>query len=164
MGLLDKLLTGISSHAGGGKPPPTDKVTQNASMAVIAAGLSEAMKSKDTPDFGDFVARLFDQSTPGQKAGLLNRLLGAVGPVLLSGAADGVLGRLAPGQKQLSPEQAASLTPEDAARLALHAASAKPGIVELVAQFYAQHSDVINKIGKTLLNPVVARVNEKGRE
>jgi hypothetical protein len=158
MGLLDILQSALSAKGDG---LPTDQVTQTASSASLGAGLADAMHSDQTPPFGDFVSQLFGNSSSGQQAGLLNQLLATLGPAALSGVAGGVLGKLmAPGQTQLTPEQAAQVSPEDAAAIASHAETQQPGIVDQVAQFYSQHASLINTLGAAALAFTAARVKD----
>ena len=160
MGLLDMLQGTLAGKLGQAAPPATG-VTQNDSVGSIAASLAQAMHSRDTPPFGDMVGQMFGSSNAGQQAGLLNHLLGALGPAALSGVAGGVLGKLlSPGQTQLTPEQAAQVSPADASALAAYAEQTQPGIVDQVAQFYAQNSSVINGLGAAALAFVVTKMNE----
>ena len=46
----------------------------------LAAAVAHVFNSDQTPDFGQMVGGLFNQSSPDQKAALLNQLLGALGP------------------------------------------------------------------------------------
>ena len=159
MGLIDILQGALGGQMGGTAAAPG--ATQNASNGALGAGLADAFKSNQTPPFGDMVGQLFGNSNAGQQAGLLNHLLAALGPAALSGVAGGVLGKLlAPGQTQLTPEQAAQVSPADASEIAKVAERQQPGIVDQVAQFYAQHSSLINTLGAAALAFTMARIKE----
>ena len=56
--------------------------------------LSEAFASDQTPAIGNMVGQLFGQSNSSQQAGVLNQLIGALGPGVMAGLAGGVLGRV----------------------------------------------------------------------
>src|SRR5215831_8783718 len=49
-----------------------------------ASGLSRAFRSDQTPPFPEVLASLFGHSDPNQRAALLNRLLGSLGPGAIS--------------------------------------------------------------------------------
>lgn len=104
MGLMDILQSALQ---GNNAETHFDEVAQNASHDEPGAGLAGAMRSDQTPPFGDMVGQLFGHSSSTQQAGVLNQILGALGPAAFPGIAGGVLGRmLAPGQSQLTPDQA----------------------------------------------------------
>src|SRR5277367_6750531 len=60
----------------------------------LADALSEAFRSGETPPFSQMVSNLFANSSPDQRAGILNHLLGAVGPRALGSLALGSFGGL----------------------------------------------------------------------
>src|SRR5262249_47205596 len=123
------------------------RVAQAAPQEVLASGISEAFRSNQTPSFPEMLANLFAQSDPGQRAGLLNRLLGSLGP--------GALGAL-PGLESLSglraggsltPQQASQVSPNQVQQLAAHAEQQNPSVVDQVSNFYAQHPQVVKAVG-----------------
>jgi hypothetical protein len=61
-----------------------DQVVQHAPPQALAQGLAGAFRSPDTPPFGSMTAQMFSQSNPQQRADLLNTLLRAAGPTVLS--------------------------------------------------------------------------------
>jgi len=58
------------------------QVSQGAQTDHLASGLSDTFRSDQTPPFENMVASLFGASNGEQKAGILNQLLAAVGPLL----------------------------------------------------------------------------------
>ena len=56
------------------------QVAEGAPTEHLASGLNDAFRSDQTPPFETMVASLFGASNGEQKAGILNQLLGAVGP------------------------------------------------------------------------------------
>ena len=161
MGLLDLLQQAI----GGNAEAHFDKVVQNASTDQLGAGLAAAMRSDQTPPFGQMVGQLFGQSTPAQQAGVLNQILATLGPAALSTAAGGALGRvLTPGQAQLTPDQASQLSPAQVAEIAAHAEQAHPGVLDQVGQFYAQHAGLIKMLGGAALAVTLAKMKEHASE
>lgn len=145
MGLMDMLTQAVS---GGGGTQQFGQVAQNAPDDVLAKGLSAAFASDQTPAIGNMVGQLFGQSNGAQQAGMLNQLIGALGPGVMAGLAGGVLGRvMSPGQTQITPEQASQLTPQQVQDVVNHANEVHPGVADQLGQFYAQHRGLINTLG-----------------
>lgn len=75
-----------------------DHVARNADPETLEHGMSQAFRSDQTPPFGNMVGQMFGQADSGQRAGMLNQLIGALGPAvigsLLGGRAGGVGGGL----------------------------------------------------------------------
>src|SRR5262245_59828775 len=117
MGLLDDLLKQVTS----GNAPAADvhaaydQGAPTVPRGELADGLAHAFKSDQTPPFEQMVSRLFDQSNPDQKVGLLNQILGALGPdgVAQVGGAAGGLGGLASmlSEGSVTPQQAQQVSP-----------------------------------------------------
>ena len=59
-------------------------MVQSAPRSHLASGLAEAFRSSETPPFGQMLGTLFGNSNGQQRAGILNKLLGAVGPGVLA--------------------------------------------------------------------------------
>ena len=145
MGLMDMLTQAVS---GGSGAQQFDQIAQNAPSDVLAKGLSAAFASDQTPAIGNMVGQLFGQSNGAQQAGMLNQLIGALGPAVMGGLAGGVLGRvMSPGQTQITPEQASQLTPQQVQDVVNHANEVHPGVADQLGQFYAQHRGLINTLG-----------------
>ena len=158
MGLLDILQNAMNSA---NPEQHFDNVTKTASPDELSAGLAGAMRSDQTPPFGDIVGQLFGHSSSGQQAGILNQILASIGPAAFSGIAGGVLGRmLTPGQTQITPDQASKLSPEQVNDIAAHAEKTKPGIVDEVSAFYAQHAGLIKILGGAALAVTLAKMKQ----
>ena len=164
MGLMDILqsaLAGSGAANGANAEQHFDQVTQHASTNELGAGLAGAMRSDQTPPFGDMVGKLFGQSSSAQQAGVLNQILATLGPAAASAIAGGALGRiLSPGQAQVTPDQASQLSPAQVTEIAAHAEQAHPGVVDQVSQFYAQHSGLIKMLGSAALMVTLAKMKE----
>src|SRR5690242_10890662 len=83
-GILQQYMGASPQQAGPEAEGHFDQVAQNAPPQALASGLASAFRSDQTPPFGQMVSQLFGQSQPQQQAGLLNTLMGAVGPQLAS--------------------------------------------------------------------------------
>lgn len=165
MGLLDDLLKQVTS----GNAPAADvhaaydQVAPTVPRGELADGLAHAFKSDQTPPFEQMVSRLFDQSNPDQKAGLLNQILGALGPggvaqvVGASGGLGGLASMLSEGS--VTPQQAQQVSPEAVQELAQQAAKTDPSIVETAAGFYAQHATLVKAIGAGALALLMSRIS-----
>ena len=158
MGLMD-----ILQNALGGTEAEKhfEQVTQNATQDQLAAGITGALRSDETPPFGNMVGQLFGNSSSPQQAGLLNQILSAVGPAAVASLGGGILSKfLQPGQSQITPDQASQLSPAQVTEIANHAEQAKPGVVDQVGSFYAQHSGLIKTLGGVALMVTMAKMKE----
>ena len=162
MGLLDDLLKQVTS----GNAPAADvhaaydQVAPAVPRGALADGLAHAFNSDQTPPFEEMVSRLFDQSNPDQKAGLLNQILGALGPggaAQVLGTAGGLASMLSEGS--VTPQQAQQVSPEAVQELAQQAAKTDPSIVDTAAGFYAQHPTLIKAIGAGALALLMSRIS-----
>lgn len=68
-----------------------DEVAAQAPPELLGDGIAQAFRSDQTPAFGDMVGQMFGGSNPSQRSGLLNVLIGALGPAVL-GKLGGMLG------------------------------------------------------------------------
>ena len=146
MGILDTLTQALSNQPGA---PQFNDVAQSAPPDALAKGLSAAFSSNQTPDIGNMVSQLFGQSTGAQQAGMLNQLLGTLGPGVMAGLAGGALGNIMkPGQTQITPQQASKLSPQQVQDVVNHADDVHPGgVADQLGAFYAQHRGLINTLG-----------------
>ena len=129
-----------------------DRVAENAPREQVANGVTQALRSDQTPPFPQMVGQLFGQSNPDQRAGMLNQLLSSVGPSLLSGVAGGALGNLlGGGQNRVTPEQASQLSPDQVSQIAAQAEQHNPGVVEQMGNFYSQHPTLVKTLGGAAL-------------
>ena len=159
MGLLD-VLTQLAG-AGNVSEQHFDQVAQNAPPDVLAAGLAGAFRSDQTPAIGQMVGQLFGNSSGSQQAGMLNQILATLGPAAAASLAGGVLGGvMSPGASQITPDQAARLSPEQVQAVVEHAHQTNPGIADELAGFYAQHSGLIKTLGGAALAIALAKMKD----
>jgi hypothetical protein len=146
MNAVSNLIDRYSGAGGGTASAPADvhedfgQVAQSAPRDVVAGGLSQAFRSDQTPPFPQMLANLFGRSDPNQRAGLLNQLLGSLGP-----AAASLLPGLGGGR--VTPQQASQVSPEQVQAAAAHAEGQNPSIVDQVSRFYAEHPEVVKAAG-----------------
>ena len=170
MTLFDSVSNVLKRYSGGANQNPADasehfdQVAQAIPPGTMAEGLSSAFRSDQTPAFGSLISNLFSQSNGEQKAGLLNHLLGSLGPGTLSqivggGALAGQLG----GASEITAQQAQNVPPEVVERMASHAEKTDPSIVDRASAFYAQHPTLVKTLGGAALSIVLAKVAERQR-
>ena len=139
-----------------------DEVARSAPPQALGGGIAEAFRSNQTPPFGQMVAQLFGQSNPQQRAGLLNQLLSSVGPGMLAGVGGGMLGKMLgqgnAGNAQVTPDQAAQLTPQQVEQVATHAEKHDPTVVDKVGGFYSAHPGLVKTLGSAALSIALASV------
>lgn len=165
---LTSLLGVLQQYAGASvSNPPADaqqdfqKVAQQVPREHLAAGLTEAFRSNQTPAFPEMLSNLFSQSNRQQRAGILNQLLGAVGPSAMGGGLAGTLSNLLKGGTALTTQQAEQVSPEAVQQLADHAQKNNPSIVEQASNFYAQHPQVVQALGAGALALIMSHMSRR---
>jgi hypothetical protein len=129
-----------------------DRVAQQAPRGDLAQGVTQALRSDQTPPFANMVEHLFNNGSPDQRAGMLNQLLASVGPGILSSIAGGALGNLMGAhQAQVSPEQASQVPPGAVRELAEQAQQQNPSVVDRMGDFYADHPNLVKALGGAAL-------------
>lgn len=144
-----------------------DRVSTEAPPDVVGKGVGDAFRAEETPPFGEMVSQMFGRSDPQQRAGLLNQLIRAAGPALLSSLGGGILGRLGShstvAAPPVTPEEASSVTPEQVKEIAAHAEQHDPGVLDKVGEFYAQHPQLVKTLGSAALAIALAGVSNRMR-
>ena len=170
MGILDELGKMASQFAAGQASDNQihetyDRTARAVPREDLAGGLAEAFRSDQTPPFQNMVTDLFNQSSPQQKAGLLNQLIAALGPQLSQTIAAGGLGSLggALSRGSVTPQQASQVQPEQVEVLAQKAAQHDPSIMERAAGFYAEHPTLVKAIGAASLAFLMGRMSQGRR-
>jgi hypothetical protein len=138
------------------------QVAPQVAPTALASGLGDAFRSDQTPPFGQMVSRMFGQSNGEQRAGILNHLLGAVGPGMLSTSVLGGLSSLLQGRASITPQQAEQVSPDAVENLAEHAQRQDPSIVDRASEFYAQHPTLVQGLGAGALAFVMSRMSQRG--
>jgi hypothetical protein len=153
MSTLQDVIQRYSGQAGGAAAAPENphgdfqQVAQAAPQGEVADGLSQAFRSDQTPPFSEMVANLFSRSDPNQRAALLNRMLDAAGPGMISALPS--LGGLASllGGGSVTPEQASQISPVQVQQMAADAERQNPSVIDEVSSFYSQHPQLVNALG-----------------
>lgn len=143
-----------------------DRVAQAAPREDLAQGVTEALRSDQTPPFSQMVGQLFNNSNADERAGMLNQLIGGIGPSLLGSIGGGALGSLFRGNDEparITPEQAATMTPEQVQQIAEQAEQENPSIIDRMGSFYAEHPALVKGIGGAALAIALGRIAQ-GRQ
>ena len=144
-----------------------DAVAREVPPAVLGDGIADAMRSDKTPPFSNMIGSLFGGSDPQQRAGLLSQLIRAAGPAILSTLGSGALGRIVQGMQakdgagksiEVSPADAAEVTPDELKEISATAEKQDPGIFDKVGAYYAQHPEVVKVLGGAALAIALGRM------
>jgi len=143
-----------------------DKVASAVPHGALADGISHVFNSDQTPPFEQMAGNLFGQSSPDQKATLVNQVISALGPVAGHvvgnlGVPGGVAGALQGGT--VSPAQAQEISPQVFESLAKKAREVNPGVVDAVSGFYAKNPQLVKAIGAGALAMLMTRLFRGGR-
>jgi hypothetical protein len=171
MSLLDIL----QQYAGGRAPEGADvrdhfdQVAQQTPPQVLGNGIAEAFRSDATPPMGQMVGDLFGRSDPQQRAGALQQIVQAVGPVALGSIATGALGRIlgnlggggGTATPTVTPQQAQQVSPQDVSVAVEQAQKKDPSLADRLGAFYAQHPDLVKGLGATALAIALGRLHSQ---
>ena len=160
-GILQKYTNVDPSQASQDVHQHFEAVAQAAPQDVLAQGISAAFQSNQTPAFGQMVANLFGQSSPEQKAGMLNQMLASAGPSVTALLASKGLSGLAGSLGQVSSQAASQVSPDVIAEIAAHAQKQNPSIVDTVSGFYAQHPTLVKSLGAAALSIAMAKMSRQ---
>jgi hypothetical protein len=162
-GIVDQFTRGGASEAD--VHEAYDKVATAVPPGTLAAGLGHAFRSDQTPPFEQMVSGLYNQSSPDQKAGLLNQLLASLGPnasQMLGSLGLGSLAGVAAGET-VTPHQAQQVSPEAVQTIARQAATTDPTVMDKAAGFYAEHPTLVKAIGAGALALLMSRISQARR-
>ena len=166
-----------------------DHVAQQADPEALTQGLSHAFRSDQTPPFGNMVGQMFGQADSGQRAGMLNELIGSLGPAVIGsilggrtgaaggsggglGGLGGLLGGLFGGGNaantntaapvpQVTPQDAEQLSPEEVQELAKRAEEHNPGIIDQMSRYYAQNPQLFKALGGAALAIALGQIAQR---
>jgi hypothetical protein len=160
----------LEQYAGGAVPAGNveehfDQVAQNVPSSSLATGMAAAIRSGDTPPFAQIASQLFSNGNGGQQASMLNTLMASAGPELLqsflgnnAGSAIGSL--LQGGQTQVTPEQAASIPPEEVQALAEHVHQGNPSVIDNVSAVFSEHPALFKSLGAAAMALAVQHISQ----
>lgn len=164
--ILNQYRNGTNVNADGA-PDHFDAVVREAPRDAVGQGVADAFRAESTPPFSEMVSRMFGQSNPDQRAGVLNQLLRSLGPGVLSALGGGILGRMSTpshaGPPTLSPEQASQMSPEEVQEIAARAERHDPTVLDKIGSYYAEHPQLVKTLGSAALAIALAGVANRMR-
>jgi hypothetical protein len=154
------------SNSQPGQTPETaeqdfDQVARAAPREAVSSGLAEAFRSDQTPAFGSMLGNMFGNSNGMVKAGILNTLIAAAGPQVLSAIFGGHGGAASPGQ--ITPEQAERSPPGAVEQAAEEARKQDPSVIDRVSDFYAEHPTIVKTLGAAALGVAMNHLAKQKR-
>jgi hypothetical protein len=171
MGMLGGILQECESS--GQTPPNLTQHMDNAATAIPQGALGDVLShvfsssnSAQTGGFGQMLGGLFGQSPSGTQANVLNQLITAAGPNVLSsimgsgalGGLAGVLGGSTP--RQLSPDEAAQVPPSEVQQLAQHVQQSNPGVIDKMSEIYSAHPTLVKTLGTGAMMLALRKISE----
>jgi hypothetical protein len=138
-----------------------DRVARAAPREAVSSGLAEAFRSDQTPAFGSMLGNMFGNSNGAVKAGILNTLIAAAGPQVLSA----ILGRQggAASQGHITPEEAERIPPDAVEQAAEEARKQDPTVIDRVSDFYAEHPTIVKTLGAAALGVAMSHLAKQKR-
>jgi hypothetical protein len=150
MGILGSVLGGQQQQNDDQINNAFDQFSQGASRGDMASALMGAFGSNQTPAFGNMLGSMFGNASGDQKAGLLNTILAAAGPALLSQVMSGRgmnLGSLLGGSQQFTPEMAQQVPVEALEDIAAQTGQNESSLIGQVSDFFAEHPTLVKGLG-----------------
>jgi len=173
MSWLNQLGGLVEQYVGGGADPGQahahyDQVAGAAPRDALADGITSAFRSDQTPPFAQMVGQLFGQASGEQRAGLLNTLVGAAGPALVSqvlsqhglGALAGALGG---GRTAVTPEEAGQVPVDAVQEVAARAEGQGGSVVDAIGRFAAEHPELVKGLGGAVVAAVLGGLVQRHR-
>jgi hypothetical protein len=141
------------------------QVTQQMPTEQVTSGLSEAIRSEQTPPFDQMVGQSFEQGDPRQRAGMLNHLLDGAGPAVVNtlvqnGVPPAALQAIDGHEPAVTPELAEQLHPGLVQRIALDAQRENPDVVDRMSNLYAEDPELVKTLGGETLSVALSKIAE----
>lgn len=167
------------------RPPETvdtdfDILAQQATPEAISEGLSAAFRSDQTPEFAQMASQLFGRASGPQRAGMLNALLAAVGPMVLQqilarrqrgpspaapqgGGLGGILGNIlrGDGPPRVSPEVAEQVSTQEVEEIAREAEKKDPSVIDRISEVYSQQPELLKVLGSVALGVALGKMAQR---
>jgi len=144
-----------------------DAIARTTPPDILGPSVADAFRAESTPPFGEMVGQMYRESDPQQQAGVLNQLLGSIGPGFLSALGTGYLGKqpaAAPiTSSQIAPQQASQVTAAQVHEIATQAEQDDPGVLDKIGGFYADHPQLVKTLGSAALAIALAGVARRMR-
>jgi hypothetical protein len=141
------------------------QVTQELPTEHVTNGLSEALRSEQTPPFDQVVGQSFEQGDAAQRAGMLNQLLDGAGPAVVrplveSGVPEDALKCSVKQDAAVTPEMADQLHPELVQLVAREAHQENPEVIDKLSNFYLEDPALVATLDGGTLSVVMSKIAE----
>jgi hypothetical protein len=141
------------------------QVKQQVPAEQVTNGLSEAIRSEQTPPFDQMVGQSFEQGDPRQRAGMLNHLLDGAGPavvntLLQNGVPPAALQGIDGQEAAVTPELAGQLDPIVVQQVALDAQRENPDVIDRMSNLYAEDPELVKTLGGGTLSVALGKIAE----
>jgi hypothetical protein len=161
--IMQKYGSGDSAKIPGSVDADFDRLTRSAPSSTVSEGLAEAFRSGQTPPFGSMLSQLFERSPSTQKTSVLNTLIAALGPAIVSQilakhGANRAAKELEGGSSRISPEVVEQIPSDSIEAVAAEAEKKDPSVVDRISQFYAEQPALIKTLGGLALTVAMAKV------
>lgn len=162
-GLLDKYADADEDADWETAGEDLENVARTAPKPALAEGLAQMLRSGSTVPFARIVEQVYGGANSQQRAGLLNILIGAIGPAL-SGQLLGerglpALGALfSQGKSEVTPEEADQVPGEAVRELAEQAEGQSPSVIERVGGFLADHVGLAKGLDSSAVTAALAHI------
>lgn len=139
---------------------------------ILGAVMGGGGRQSSGGGLGDILGSVMGGGTSrGSSGGGLGDILGAVlggggGAAMAGGGLAGILGQMAQGgeMRQLTPDEAAQVSPEEVQALAEAAAKQDPSIMDRLSEIYAEHPTLIKTLGSGALMLALSKIAQSQRQ
>jgi hypothetical protein len=163
MAVLDDVKELLGQYAAGAAPKGDasahfQQVAQSVDSSTLAGGIAEALRSDKTPPFAQMVSQLFASGSGEQKTAMLDTLLSAIPANQRSKIASMIPG-LGASEEQGMPRPD-SVSANDVQKLAQHAETQNPTIVDKMSELYAAHPTLVKTLGAGAMAIAMRKIAE----
>ena len=164
MSVIDDVKALLAQYASGGTPTGDvgahfQQTAQSVDSGTVAQGIAAALRSDQTPPFGQMVSQLFSSGSSDQKTAMVNTLLGAADPGQRTQLASLIPGLA--GASSVTKEQVAAISPSAVQSLAEQVERRDGGIVDKMSSLYAAHPMLVKTLGTTALMIAMRRMAQR---
>lgn len=133
-----------------------DRVRQELPAEHVTNGLSEALRSDQTPPFDQVVGQSFEQGDAAQRAGMLSQLLDGAGPAVVKSLADNGI----PHDAIVTPELADQIHPHHIQQAAREAHEENPDVIDRMSTLMAEDPALASTLDGGTLGVVMSKIAE----
>jgi hypothetical protein len=141
------------------------QVTQQVPTEQVTSGLSEAIRSEQTPPFDQMVGQSFEQGDAKQRAGMLNHLIDGASPSVVNtlvqnGVPHAALRAIDGQPRTVTPELAEQLHPGLVQQVAFDAQQENPDVIDRISNLYAEDPSLVKTLDGGTLSVALSKIAE----